>query len=190
MRLSRLLGETDVRAIRGDPERADIVAISHDSGSVAPGTLFCCVAGATVDGHDFAPQAVAAGAVALLVERELAVDVPQIVVDDVRAAMARMASALFDHPSRRMAVVGVTGTNGKTTTTHFLRAVLEAGGRRPAVIGTLSGVRTTPASPELQAHLAELAGEGFDSVAMEVSSPALVQHRVDAVRLRWPSSPT
>jgi len=80
-----------------------------------------------------------------------------------------------------MAVIGVTGTNGKTTTTHFLRSVLEADGRRAAVIGTLSGVRTTPASPELQAHLAELAGEGFEAVAMEVSSHALVQHRVDAV---------
>ena len=182
MRLSRLLGETDVRAIRGDPERAEIVAISHDSGSVAPGTLFCCVTGAVVDGHDFAAQAVDAGAVALLVQRPLEVDVPQIVVDDVRAEMARMASALFGHPSRRMAVVGVTGTNGKTTTTHFLRAVLEADGRRAGVIGTLSGVRTTPAAPELQEHLAELAEEGFDSVAMEGSSHALVQHRVDAVR--------
>ena len=171
-----------MRAIRGDPERAEIVAISYDSAVVAPGTLFCCVDGAVVDGHDFAPQAVSAGAAALLVGRPLALDVPQVVVGDVRAAMARMASALFGHPSQRMAVVGVTGTNGKTTTTHFLRSVLEADGRRAAVIGTLSGVRTTPASPELQAHLAELAGEGFDSVAMEVSSHALVQHRVDAIR--------
>jgi len=182
VRLSRLLGETQARAIRGDPDRAEVVAISHDSGSVVPGCLFCCVAGSAVDGHDFAAQAVAAGAVALVVSRPLDLAVPQIVVDDVRAAMAPIAAALFDHPSRRMAVIGVTGTNGKTTTTHFLRSVLEADGRRAAVIGTLSGVRTTPEAPELQSHLAELAGEGFEAVAMEVSSHALVQHRVDAVR--------
>ena len=188
MRLSRLLGDVEVRAVRGDPEGAEIVAIGHDSRSVVPGTLFCCVRGARADGHAFAPQAVQAGAVALLVDRFVELDVPQVAVDDVRAAMAPIASALFGHPSRRMAVVGVTGTNGKTTTTHFLRAVLEADGRQAAVIGTLSGGTgrsgpgTTPAAPELQAHLAELAGEGFTAVAMEVSSHALVQHRVDAVR--------
>ncbi len=182
MQLSRLLGDLQVRALQGDPEGVDVLAVGHDSGTVGPGTLFCCVRGARVDGHDFAPQAVAAGAVALVVERFLAVDVVQVAVDDVRRAMARAAAALGGYPSHRMAVVGITGTNGKTTTAHFLRAVLEADGRRAAVIGTLSGVRTTPAAPELQAHLAELAGEGFTAVAMEVSSHALVQHRVDGVR--------
>jgi UDP-N-acetylmuramoyl-L-alanyl-D-glutamate--2,6-diaminopimelate ligase len=202
VQLSRLLGDLQVRALRGDPEGVDVVAIGHDSATVVPGGLFCCVRGTRVDGHDFAPEAVAAGAVALLVERFVDVDlpvgqahnvdVPQVAVDDVRRAMARAAAALHGHPSHRMAVVGVTGTNGKTTTTHFLRAVLEADGRRAAVIGTLSGgfsrsggrsgPGTTPAAPELQAHLAELAGEGFTAVAMEVSSHALVQHRVDAVR--------
>jgi UDP-N-acetylmuramoyl-L-alanyl-D-glutamate--2,6-diaminopimelate ligase len=198
VRLSRLLGETGVRAVRGDPEGVEIVAIGHDSAAVVPGCLFCCIRGAVVDGHDFAAQAVASGAVALLVDHPLEAlvaerpEVVQVVVDDVRAAMARMAAALFDHPSQRMAVVGVTGTNGKTTTTHFLRAILEADGRRAAVIGTLSGGAsrsggrsgpgTTPAATELQAHLAELAGEGFEAVAMEVSSHALVQHRVDGVR--------
>ena len=182
MRLSRLLGDVEVRSVRGDPERTEIVAVAHNADDAVPGALFCCVPGARADGHDFAPQALARGAVALLVQRHLDFDVPQVLVDDVRAAMARVAAALFDHPSRRMAVVGVTGTNGKTTTTHFLRSVLEADGRRAAVIGTLSGVRTTPASPELQGHLAELAGEGFEAVAMEVSSHALAQHRVDAIR--------
>jgi UDP-N-acetylmuramoyl-L-alanyl-D-glutamate--2,6-diaminopimelate ligase len=192
VRLSRLLGEVEARAVRGDPAGAEIVAIVHDSGDVAPGCLFCCVPGSRVDGHDFAATAVAAGAVALLVERFVDVDVAQVLVDDVRTAMAPLAAALHGHPSQRMAVVGITGTNGKTTTTFFLRSVLEAAGRRAAVIGTLSGgisrsggrsgPGTTPAAPELQAHLAELAGEGFDSVAMEVSSHALVQHRVDGVR--------
>jgi UDP-N-acetylmuramoyl-L-alanyl-D-glutamate--2,6-diaminopimelate ligase len=182
VRLSRLLGEVEARAVRGDPDGAEIVAIGHDSTAVVPGSLFCCVPGSHADGHDFAAAAVEAGAVALLVQRFLDVDVPQVLVDDVRPAMAHVAAALYGHPSQRMAVVGVTGTNGKTTTTHFLRAILEAAGRRAAVIGTVSGVRTTPAAPELQAHLAELAGEGFDSVAMEVSSHAMVQHRVDGVR--------
>ena len=183
MRLSRLLGEVETRAVRGDPDGAEIVAIGHDSTAVVPGTLFCCVPGARADGHDFAAAAVAAGAVALLVERFVeGVAVPQVLVDEARPAMARLAAALYGHPSQRMAVVGITGTNGKTTTTYFLRSVLEAAGRRAAVIGTLSHARTTPAAPELQAHLAELAGEGFDAVAMEVSSHALVQNRVDGVR--------
>ena len=191
MRLSRLLGDVEVRSVRGDPASAEIVAVAQNAEAVVPGTLFCCVPGSRADGHDFAPQAVAAGAVALLVQRFVDLDVPQVVVDDVRAAMARVAAALYDHPSSRLAVVGVTGTNGKTTTTHFLRAVLEADGRRAAVIGTLSGGApgaggrsgpgTTPASPDLQAHLGELAAVGFEAVAMEVSSHALVQHRVDAI---------
>jgi UDP-N-acetylmuramoyl-L-alanyl-D-glutamate--2,6-diaminopimelate ligase len=182
--LSRLLGDVEVRAVRGDPEGTEIMAIGHDSGAVVPGTLFCCVRGATADGHEFAARAVSAGAVALLVDHFVEVAVPQVVVDDVRAAMGPVSAAFHGHPSRRLAIVGVTGTNGKTTTTHFLRSVLEADGRRAAVIGTLSGTHTTPAAPELQAHLAELVAEGFDAVAMEVSSHALVQHRVDAVRFR------
>ncbi|MDQ6725401.1 MAG: UDP-N-acetylmuramoyl-L-alanyl-D-glutamate--2,6-diaminopimelate ligase [Actinomycetota bacterium] len=193
MRLLRLLGDLRVRAVRGDPGATDVIAVTHDSGAVVPGCLFCCVRGRRVDGHDFAAQAVAGGAVAVLCERPVDVGpgIPQIEVDAVRPAMALVAAALFDHPSDRMAVVGVTGTNGKTTTTHLLRAVLEADGRRAAVIGTLSGSRaaghpgrpggpgTTPEAPDLQAHLAELAGEGFEAVAMEVSSHALDQHRVD-----------
>ncbi|HTJ76964.1 MAG TPA: UDP-N-acetylmuramoyl-L-alanyl-D-glutamate--2,6-diaminopimelate ligase, partial [Acidimicrobiales bacterium] len=186
MLLSRLLEAVKFRSVRGDPATTEIVSVAYHTEGVVPGALFCCVPGDQVDGHEFAPQAVRAGAVALLCQRFVDVDddVPQIVVDDVRAAMAQAAAALFDHPSHRLAVVGVTGTNGKTTTTHLLRAVLEADGRRAGVIGTLSGARTTPPSPELQCHLAELADAGFDAVAMEVSSHALVQHRVDAVRFR------
>ncbi|MCA1690892.1 MAG: UDP-N-acetylmuramoyl-L-alanyl-D-glutamate--2,6-diaminopimelate ligase [Actinobacteria bacterium] len=121
-----------------------------------------------------------AGAVALLGQRPLDLDVPQVVVADTRAAMAPVAASFFDHPSRRLAVAGITGTNGKTTATHLLGAVLEAAGRPSAVIGTLTGARTTPEAPELQGRLAEMAGRGVQAVAMEVSSHALVQHRVDA----------
>jgi UDP-N-acetylmuramoyl-L-alanyl-D-glutamate--2,6-diaminopimelate ligase len=180
----------EVRSVRGDPDRTEIVAVVQDSRAVVPGALFCCVQGASADGHDFAARAVASGARALLCSRivdDVDAAVPQVEVDDVRRAMALVAAELYGHPSRRMAVVGVTGTNGKTTTTHFLRAVLEAAGRQAAVIGTLSqaddrsGPGTTPAAPDLQRHLAELAEAGFDAVAMEVSSHALVQRRVDGV---------
>ncbi|HVF15077.1 MAG TPA: UDP-N-acetylmuramoyl-L-alanyl-D-glutamate--2,6-diaminopimelate ligase [Acidimicrobiales bacterium] len=188
MRLDQLLGDVEVLQLRGDPDPAgtDVVAITATSQTVLPGSLFCCVQGRTTDGHRFAPAAVAAGAVALLCERPLDIavlgrDVPQAVVADGRAAMARAAAALHHHPSRRVAVVGVTGTNGKTTTTHLLKAVLEADGRGAEVIGTLSGPRTTPEATELQAALAGAADRGMAAVALEVSSHALALHRVDAI---------
>jgi UDP-N-acetylmuramoyl-L-alanyl-D-glutamate--2,6-diaminopimelate ligase len=208
VRLDRLLGEVEVSDLRGDPAATDVAAITHDSRAVTPGALFCCLPGRRADGHDFAPQVVAAGATALLCERPLAVDVTQVIVPSTRAAMAPLAAAFHGHPSRRMAVVGVTGTNGKTTTTHLLAAVLRAAGRPTELIGTLSGTLsgtpggeppagpgtassaasppgpagpgTTPEAPELQARLARMAAEGTAAVAMEVSSHALAQHRVDA----------
>ncbi len=179
MRLDRLLGELEVLEFRGDPAGTDISGITHDSRAVLPGTLFCCVAGGHVDGHAFAADAAAAGAVALLCERPLPVPVTQVVVPRVREAMAPAAAAFFDHPSQRVPVVGVTGTNGKTTTTHLLAAAVGAGGRPCDVIGTLSGPRTTPEAPDLQARLADAAERGA-TAALEVSSHALVQHRVDA----------
>ena len=195
MRLDRLLGDLEVLQTRGDPGATEVSTITHDSGAVVPGALFCCVPGERRDGHDFAPAAVTAGASALLCERLLTdlpatqvpatqvpvtqVPVTQVVVRSVRRAVGPAAAALFDHPSRRTPVVGVTGTNGKTTTTHLLAAALQAAGRAAEVIGTLSGARTTPEAPELQARLAELAARGA-AAAVEVSSHALVQHRVDA----------
>ncbi|HEX8803463.1 MAG TPA: UDP-N-acetylmuramoyl-L-alanyl-D-glutamate--2,6-diaminopimelate ligase, partial [Acidimicrobiales bacterium] len=163
----------------GDPEIRSVV---HDTRAVGPGALFCCVRGSRVDGHDLAADALAAGAAALLVERELDVPVPQLVVPDVRAALGPVAAAFWGHPSHDLAVVGVTGTSGKTTVTHLVRAVLEAAGLPCAVIGTLSGARTTPEGPELQAQLAAERDAGRRAVAMEVSSHGLDLHRVDATR--------
>ena len=155
-----------------------IAAVAFDSRRVGPGDLFCCLRGAHADGHDHAASAVEAGAAALLVDHALDLAVPQIVHHDTRWAMGRLASARHGHPSRRLVVVGVTGTNGKTTTTSMVAAVCRAAGRAAEVIGTLSGSRTTPESPELQSALAASVERGTDVVAMEVSSHALAQHRV------------
>jgi UDP-N-acetylmuramoyl-L-alanyl-D-glutamate--2,6-diaminopimelate ligase len=175
-----LLGAVDIIDVLGEPATTEVTGVVHDSRAVGPGDLFCCVPGERYDGHDFAPEAVRAGASALLVERPLPVEVAQAVVADVRPAMAQVAAAFHGHPSRQLSVVGVTGTNGKTTTTHLIQAALTAGGQRCAVMGTLSGARTTPEAPELQAQLAEHRDGGYAAVAMEVSSHALTLRRVDA----------
>ncbi len=160
-------------------DRIEVTAVDFDSRQVSSGSLFCCVAGEHLDGHDHAAEAVSRGAVALIVERLLPLDVPQLLVDDTRTAMARVAVAFHHDPARAMSVVGITGTNGKTTTTYLLRAIFEAAGRPSDVLGTLSGTRTTPESPELQRRLAAMRDAGTRAVAMEVSSHALAQHRVD-----------
>lgn len=181
MQLASLLGALDVLERRGDPA-VEVRSVTHDSRQVAPGALFCCLRGAAADGHDFAPVAVEAGAAALLCERMLPLEVAQVRVAAVRPSMALAAAAFHGHPSHRLRVAGVTGTNGKTTVTWLLRSILEAHGCRAGLIGTLSGARTTPESTELQATLARMVREGTQAVAMEVSSHSLVQHRVDAVR--------
>ncbi len=182
MRLDALLRHVEVLEWHGDSTTVHVSAVGHDTRSLEPGALFFCVRGAMTDGHDHAREAAARGAAALLVERFLPLDVVQARVADVRAAMAPASATFHGEPSRHMEVVGITGTNGKTTTTHLLRAVLVAHGWPTEVIGTLGGARTTPESPELQARLAQALASGRKAVAVEVSSHALVQHRVDAVR--------
>ena len=186
MDIARLTAELPgALLVAGPADGGGVVSgVSHDSRAVTPGDLFCCVRGARVDGHERAPEAVAAGAAALLCDHWLDLPVPQIVVTDTRLAMAAAAAAVYGHPSESLVVAGVTGTNGKTTTVHLLRAVLERAGRRSAVIGTLTGARTTPEAPELQRRLAGLRAEGVEAVAMEVSSHALALHRVDGTRFR------
>jgi UDP-N-acetylmuramoyl-L-alanyl-D-glutamate--2,6-diaminopimelate ligase len=170
----------------GEEQDVEVTRVDFDSRAVAAGSLFCCVRGEHVDGHDFAGTAVAGGAVALLVDHPVVLDpppphaVPQLTVREVRPAMARAAAAVSGDPSRDLLVVGVTGTNGKTTTTYVLRNILAEVDRRPEVLGTLSGARTTPEAPDLQRWLADRRDEGVDAVAMEVSSHALALHRVDA----------
>ncbi|HCB37717.1 MAG TPA: UDP-N-acetylmuramoyl-L-alanyl-D-glutamate--2,6-diaminopimelate ligase, partial [Acidimicrobiaceae bacterium] len=158
--------------------------VTHDSRQVRPGMLFACVAGANHDGHDFASEAVHAGAAALLVSRRLdSLTVPQLVVPDVRAALGPCAAAVHGHPSRRVCTIAVTGTAGKTTVSHALAAVLNAAGRRCAVLGTLHGTHTTPEATDLNRWLAArtAAGAGRPHAVVEVSSHALALGRVDAV---------
>jgi UDP-N-acetylmuramoyl-L-alanyl-D-glutamate--2,6-diaminopimelate ligase len=163
-----------------------ITDITFDSRRVTPGALFCCVRGDHSDGHQFAAAAVNDGAVAIVVDHELSVpaDTVQIVVDDTRRAMAFLSAAYFGEPSNDMTVVGITGTNGKTTTAHILSCALENLGSPTGTIGTLSGSHTTPEAPELQRRLAEFKANGCASVAMEVSSHALALDRVLGTRFR------
>lgn len=165
----RVEGAVDVR----------INDVTNDSRAVRAGSLFCCVQGERDDGHHFASQAVAQGATALLVQRRVdGLDVPQIITDNSRRAMGYMAAAFHNHPSHKLLVVGITGTNGKTTTAHMLGAILTQSGRRTTVLGTLSGTRTTPESPVLQRILADELSRGTNVVVMEVSSHALALQRV------------
>ncbi len=164
--------------------------LAYDSRRVRAGTLFFCVPGEKVDGHEFAGAAIEAGAAALVVERELGVDVAQVVVPDARAAMAPMAARFYGEPTKELKVVGITGTNGKTTTAFLLREILEAAGMRCGLLGTVKQVvggaeeeveRTTPEAVDLQGTFRRMVDGGDVACAMEVSSHALALHRCDAI---------
>jgi UDP-N-acetylmuramoyl-L-alanyl-D-glutamate--2,6-diaminopimelate ligase len=176
--------------IRGDPHVL-VTDVTHRSSDVRPGVLFFCVRGDHVDGHDYAASASGSGASALVVEHWVDVAATQILVPSVRRAIGPMAAAFFGRPADRMKVVGITGTNGKTTTTYLLESIYRAAGLKAGVVGT-TGVRidgraipeerTTPEATDLQRLLARMSLEGVDGVAMEVSSHGLHQHRVDGTR--------
>ena len=181
--MTALIHDIDALEVRGDPATTEIRSVEFDSRRVGAGSLFCCVPGGHTDGHAFAAEAVGRGATALLCERLLDVDVTQVRVAPgaLRPSMAVVASAFYGHPSRALRTVGVTGTNGKTTVTHLVQAVLEHAGIRTGLIGTLAGERTTPESPDLQRRLAQFRDDGRGAVALEVSSHALTQHRADGI---------
>ena len=190
MDLDRLAAALGASEIVGG-ERVEVRDLVYDARHATPGSLFFCVPGAHADGHDFAPQAVANGAVGLVVERPLAIDVPQLKVRDARAAMAIAADEFFGHPTEELQVAAVTGTSGKTTTSFLLYAILAAAGRRPGLLGTVEarvggerrGVeRTTPEAIDLQRTFREMLDAGDRSCAMEASSHASELHRLDRVR--------
>jgi UDP-N-acetylmuramoyl-L-alanyl-D-glutamate--2,6-diaminopimelate ligase len=187
--LSTVASHLDGAERRG--EDVQVVDATHDSRRAAPDWLFCAIVGACTDGHDHAADAVDRGAAALLVERWLDLPVPQVRVPSVRAATGPAAACVHGRPSDELTVVGLTGTNGKTTTAYLLEGAFAASGVGVGVIGTVEtrihgtpepGVRTTPEGTDLQRLLRTMHTRGVDAVAMEVSSHGLDLHRVDGTR--------
>ena len=172
---------TGLRELRTIRDRGVVVdSVVHDSRRVVPGSLYACLRGEHFDGHAFADDAVRAGATALLTDHHLdGVGVAQIVVDDTRRRLGPIAAEIAGHPSRALTTVGITGTNGKTTTAALMAAILDEAGRPCGIVGTLHGERTTPEAPELQSLLQEFVSAGKSAAALEVSSHALAMHRVD-----------
>ena len=169
----------------------EIVDLAYDARAVKAGSLFFCVPGTRADGHEFAAEAVANCAVALVVERPLELDVPQLLVPSARAAMAVAADEFFGRPTEELQVAGVTGTNGKTTTAFLLYAILAAAGRRPGLLGTIESrvggerrpaVRTTPEAIDLQREFREMLDAGDRSAAVEATSHGSALGRLDRVR--------
>lgn len=165
--------------------------VTHDSRQVRPGSLYVAIRGANADGHDFVGEAAERGAAAVAVEREVACSVPLIVLDSSRARLGRLAARVHGEPSEDLAVVGITGTNGKTTVAHLCESIIAASGQRPGRMGTTgakAGDRlvstgfTTPEASDVQRLLALMRDDGVETVAMEVSSHALAMGRVDEVR--------
>jgi len=190
--MNLLFDDIEVIETAGDPAAVDVRGIAQDSRRVVPGDLFCCVPGHLSDGHAFAAEAVDRGAVGLLCEHFVPELLDRPVVQTliapgtIRPVMARLAAAFYGFPARDLLTIGVTGTNGKTTVTRLLGELLEASGHPTTVLGTLSGVRTTPEATELQGLLAQvrdrqLADGRSHAVAMEVSSHALAQSRVEGI---------
>jgi len=181
MRLGSLLSAAGINATLLETEAAsiEVARVSHDSRSVQSGDLFCCVPGASHDGHDFASEAVRCGASVLVCERPLGLTTPTVIVPSVREAMPLLAAAIHGWPSRHLSLVGVTGTNGKTSVVHLLSWILARSGMSTEVHGTLSGGRTTPEATDLQSMFGRWVSDGVEAAAIEVSSHALAQHRVD-----------
>lgn len=190
MRLSELLKPLLQYEVYGDEDPV-VSCIQADSRKVVPGAMFVAILGHTVDGHAFIKQAVDNGAVALLVEkRQHDVTVPQVIVSDSRRTSAMLADVLYRHPSTALSVIGVTGTNGKTTVTHMIHHILEVAQKRSGLIGTVGVVigdrryelaNTTPEAVELHGYLLEMMAHGCSHAVMEVSSHALVERRVAGI---------
>lgn len=190
MKLSALLSAIDhTLAVPGDP---DITELTCDSRKAGPGVLFVALPGARADGHDFIPAAVAAGAAAIVAQRPVDTgDTPLALVDDSRTALALLSAAFFGHPAEKLTMIGVTGTKGKTTTTHILKAMLEAAGHKTAMVGTVGyfigetkisdALNTTPESLDLHRFFARAVEAGCTHLVMEVSSQAMKLRRTAGI---------
>ncbi len=191
MQLKEWFKDIPYQLIQGDMEQAASEVV-FDSRKAAPGSIFVCMCGTKVDSHDFIPDVIAAGTKVLVTERKVKVpeDVTVISVDNARAALARLSAARFDYPAKKMLMIGVTGTKGKTTTTHMLKTIMEQAGKKTGMIGTngvtigdehYPTVNTTPESYDLHRYFARMAEAGCECCVMEVSSQAFKMHRVDGI---------
>ena len=188
MTLSEMIRE--IPGFKSLTQDAQVSGLAYDSRRVSPGDAFFCLPGLHVDGHNYAQKALEAGAAALVVERPLPIDLPQVVVEDARLAMAGMSAAFYRHPSREMTIVGISGTKGKTTTTYLFKAAAQACGYKVGLLGSVAIMigddlipadLNTPEAPDLQAILRRMADAGVQIAVMEVSAHGLAQHRVDGI---------
>ena len=191
MRLDKLLERLDYEVLQGSVD-TDIVTLVNDSREAEKGSAFVCVRGAVSDGHNYAADAAAKGAAALVVEREVNApeDVTVILVKDTRYALALMSAAYYGYPAEKMKIIGVTGTKGKTTTTYMVKSILESTGYKVGLIGTIEAIigekhipagNTTPESCTIQKYFSQMAEEGCDIVVMEASSQGLMLHRTAGI---------
>lgn len=191
MKLKELLRGLGVLELHAD-EALDITGVQYDSRQVSPGDLFVAISGFQTDGHKYIPKAMENGAACVVCEKKPETDIPYVLVPDARAALAALGTNWFGHPADDLCVIGITGTNGKTTSTYLLKHVLEKTlGAKVGLIGTIQNMigdeilhteRTTPESFELQKLFADMRDAGCTHVIMEVSSHALVLHRADQIR--------
>ena len=162
----------------GEINDVEVHGLSYDSRLINSGDLFFCFKGEKKDSHDFVYDAIKGGASALVVERKIDIDFPQVISSSSRKMMSEIAEIFYEFPSREITTVGVTGTNGKTTTVNILSAIAKAAGEKTETIGTLTGQLTTPEAPDLQRQIRDSIGNGVSFLAMEVSSHALLQNRI------------
>ena len=193
MKLKALIGRIPGKVETFGNMDVEIASLCVDSRRAEPGALFFCTPGLHMDAHDFAPQAVGKGAVALVVQRRLPLDVPQVLVEDVRAAVSYIASEYFGNPSEKLMMLGITGTKGKTTTSFLVKSILEAAGIRTGLIGTVCSMigeetlpnrLTTPDPIETQTLLRRMVDAGMQCVVMEVSAHALDMNRLAGMKFK------
>ena len=188
MKLKNLLDRVDYSLVAGDPN-TEITTLVYDSRKVEKGCVFVCISGAVRDAHDFIPEVIEKGAVAVVVEKDVEIvpGITYIKLHNTRVALAYMAAAFFGYPADSLKTIGITGTKGKTTTTYMVRSILEASGIKTGLIGTIESiigderipaVNTTPESFMVQKLFRQMVDAGIEAVVMEVSSQALMQSRV------------
>ena len=193
MKLNALIGKIPGKVCAvGNIDEVEIESLCADSRKVTQGALFFCTPGLRMDAHDFAPQAVEKGACALIVERKLDLNVPQVIVEDVRMAISYIASEFNGNPAEKLLMLGITGTKGKTTTSFLVKSIMEAAGLKTGLIGTVCSMigdetiptqLTTPDPIETQSILRRMVEAGVQCVIMEVSAHALAMNRLAGMKL-------